>query len=75
MAALTHDEKSKEPTQTYQITTKAIDERMPMISVIVKKRRVPNALIDGGSGVNIITDTLKKKLGLKRSRTIYHKNG
>ena len=66
MAALTHDEKLKEPTQTYQVTAKAFDEEMPMISVIVKNRQVPNALIDGGSGVNIIKDTLRKKLGFKK---------
>jgi hypothetical protein len=60
------EEKSKEPTQTYQVTAKAFDEEMPMISVIVKNRQVPNALIDGGSGVNIITDTLRRKLGLKK---------
>ena len=37
-----------------------------MISVIVKNKRIPNALIDGGSGVNITTDTLRRKLGLKK---------
>jgi hypothetical protein len=37
-----------------------------MISVIVKNRRVPNVLIDGGLGVNIITDTLRRKLGLNK---------
>ena len=66
MAALAHEEKLKEPTQLYQVTAKAFDEEMPMISVIVKNRQVPNALIDGGSGVNIITNTLRKKLGLKK---------
>jgi hypothetical protein len=66
MEALAYEEKSKEPTQTYQITAKAFDEEMPMISVIVKNRQVPNALIDGGSGVNTITDTLRRKLGLKK---------
>ena len=63
MAALTNDEKSKEPTQ---IMAKAFDGDIPMTSVIVKNRRVPNALIDGGSRVNIITKTLKKRLGLKK---------
>jgi hypothetical protein len=66
MAALAHEEKSKEPTQTYQVMAKAFDEEMPMIFVIVKNRQVPNALIDGGSGMNIITDTLRRKLGLKK---------
>ena len=66
MAALGNDEEPEEPTQAYQVTAKAFDEEMPMISVIVKNRRIPNALIDGGSGVNIITDTLRRKLGLKK---------
>ena len=67
MATLTSQERTSEkPTSTYQVTAKAFDEEMPMISVIVKNKRIPNALIDGGSGVNIITDTLRKKLGLKK---------
>ena len=37
-----------------------------MTSIIVKNKRIPNALIDGGLGVNIITDTLRWKLGLKK---------
>jgi hypothetical protein len=67
MAALTsQEEETEKPTSTYHVTTKAFDEEMPMISVIVKNRRVPNVLIDGGSGVNIITDTLRRKLGLTK---------
>lgn len=56
----------EEPTHTYQLTTKAFDEEMLMISVIVKNKRIPNALIDDGSRVIIITNTLRRKLGLKR---------
>ena len=52
-------------TPTYQVTTKAFDEEMPMISVIMNKK-ILNALIDGGSGLNIITNTLRRKLGLKK---------
>ena len=37
-----------------------------MILVIVKNKRISNALIDDGSGVNIIIDTLRRKLGLKK---------
>ena len=37
-----------------------------MIIMIVENRRIPNALIDGGSRANIITNTLRKKLGLKK---------
>jgi hypothetical protein len=66
MAALTSQEgMSERSASTYQVTTKAFDEEMPMITVIMKNKRIPNALIDGGSRVNIITDALRKKLGLK----------
>ena len=64
MAAITNDEKLKEPTQPYQVTAKPFDEEMPMISVIVKNRRVANALINGGSGLNIIA--LRRKWGLMK---------
>ena len=66
ITALTHDEKLKELTQTYQVTAKAFDEEMPMISLIVKNRQVTNALIIGGSRVNIIIDTLRKQLRFKK---------
>ena len=36
MAALTNDEKLEESAQTYQVTAKTFDEKMPMISIIVK---------------------------------------
>lgn len=39
------------------------NEEMPMITVVIKNRRVPNILIDGGLGVNIMTNALRKKLG------------
>ena len=67
MAALTSQERTSErPTSTYQVTAKTFDEEMPMVWVIMKTKRIPNALIDGGSGVNIITDALRKKLSLKK---------
>ena len=66
MAAFTNEDKLEEPTQTYHVTAKAFDEEMPMISVVVKNKCVSNPLIDGGTGVNIITDTLRRKLGLKK---------
>ena len=37
-----------------------------MISIIMKNKKIPNALIDGRSEANIITDTLRKKLELKK---------
>ena len=39
---------------------------MPMIVVWTKNRQIPNILLDGGSGVNIITDTLMEKLGIEK---------
>ena len=67
MAALTsQEEESEKPTSTSQVTTKAFNEKMPMILVIVKNKRIPNVLIDGGLGVNIITYTLRRKLGLNK---------
>ena len=67
MAALNSQEDELEkPASSYQVTTKAFDEEMPMISIIIKSGRVPNVLIDGGSGVNIITYTLRRKLGLNK---------
>jgi hypothetical protein len=37
-----------------------------MIAVWTKNRQIPNVLLDGGSGVNFITDTLMKKLGIEK---------
>ena len=53
-----------EVPQTYLVAAKDFDEEMPMIAVWTKNRRIPNVLLDGGSGVNIITDTLMEKLGI-----------
>lgn len=67
MAVLTNlGEELEKLTNIYQVTTKAFDEEVPMILVIVENNQIPNALIDVGSGVNIITNTLRRKLGLKR---------
>ena len=35
-----------------------------MITVVTKNRRIPNVLIDGGLGFNIMKNALRKKLGL-----------
>ena len=50
--------------QTYPVATKDFDEEMSLIAVWSKNRRIPNVLLDGGSRVNIITDTLMEKLGI-----------
>lgn len=31
-----------------------------------KNRKIPSVLLDGGSGMNIIMDTLMQKLGLEK---------
>ena len=46
-------EKLEKPTNTYQVATKAFDKEMPMISIIVKNKKIPYALIGGGASVNI----------------------
>ena len=66
MAALQEEEEESAvgPPHSYHVKAQDYDEEMPMITVVTKNKRVPNVLIDGGSGVNIITNALRKKLGL-----------
>ena len=66
MAALQEEEEESAvgPPHSYHVKAQDYDEEMPMITVVTKNRRVPNILIDGGSGVNIMTNALRKKLGL-----------
>jgi hypothetical protein len=51
-----------------KITTKVedFDEVMPIVQVWVKKFEVRDVLLDGGSNVNIIFESLRKKLKLKK---------
>ncbi len=51
-----------------KITTKVedFDEVMPIVQVRVGKFEVKDMLLDGGSSVNIISKSLKRKLRLKR---------
>ncbi len=51
-----------------KVTTKVkdFDEAMLVVQVQVGKFEVRNLLLDGGSNVNIISESLKKKLKLKR---------
>jgi hypothetical protein len=55
----------------YKITTKVedFDEVMPVVQVQVGKFKVRDVLLDGGSHVNIISKSLRKKLGLKRPQS------
>ncbi len=51
-----------------KITTKVedFDEVMPIVQVRVGKFEVKDMLLDGGSSVNIISKSLKRKLRLRR---------
>ena len=63
MAALQEEEEESAvgPPHSYHVKAQDYDEEMPMITVVTKNRRVPNILIDGGSGVNIMTNALRKR--------------
>ena len=64
MAAFTSQgEELKKPTATYQVKANAFEEKMPMISVVVKNK-------SGGSGVYIVTGTLRRKLRLKKIESL-----
>ena len=59
------DQDLREVPQTYLMATKDFDEEMLMTLVWAKNQRIPSVLQDGGSGVNIITNTLMQKLELE----------
>jgi hypothetical protein len=44
----------------------AFDEAMPIVHVHLGKYGVKDVLLDGGSSVNIISKSLRRKLGLKK---------
>jgi hypothetical protein len=54
-----------------KVTTKVedFDEVMPVVQVRVKKFEVKDVLLDSGFDVNIISESLRKKLGLKRPQS------
>jgi hypothetical protein len=62
--------KMKEDQVAYvcKVTKKVedFDEVMPVIQVWVGKFEIRDVLLDNGSNVNIIFESLKKKLGLKK---------
>jgi hypothetical protein len=43
---------------------------MPIVQVWMRKFEVKDVLLDGGSKMNIIFESLKKKLGLRRPQSI-----
>ena len=59
---------SRTPTTEELIAaTEAIDKHiMPVISISIGKNIVDDVLLDGGSGVNIITEEERRKLGLPK---------
>ena len=46
--------------------TEAIDKHMPVISICIGKNIVDDVLLDGGSGINVITEEERRKLGLPK---------
>ena len=58
---------SRTPTTKELIAaTEAIDKHMPVISICIGKNIVDDVLLDGGSGVNVITEEERRKLGLPK---------
>lgn len=43
----------------------AVDRHMPIITVMIGKTVINNVLLDGGSGVNVITEQERCRLGLE----------
>ncbi len=58
-----------------KITTKVedFDELMPIVQIWVGKFEIRVVLLDGGSSVNIISKSLKKRLGLKKPQSTRRK--
>ena len=58
---------SRTPTTEELIAaTEAIDKHMPVISICIGKNVVDDVLLDGGSGVNVITEEEHRRLGLPK---------
>ena len=58
---------SRTPTTEELIAaTEAIDKHMPIISICIGKNVVDDVLLDGGSGVNVITEKECRRLGLPK---------
>ncbi len=55
----------------YKVTTPKVedfDEAIPVVQVHIRKFRMGNVLLDGGSDVNIIFENLRKKFGLRKPK-------
>ena len=58
---------SRTPTTKELIAaTEAIDKHMPVISICIGKNVVDDVLLDGGSGVKVITKEERRRLGLPK---------
>ena len=53
-------------TEELIAATEAIDKHMPVISICIGKNIVDDVLLDGGSGVNVITEEERCRLGLPK---------
>ena len=53
-------------TEEVIAATEAINKHMPVISISIGKNIVDDVLLDGGSGVNVITEEERCKLGLPK---------
>ena len=53
-------------TEELIAATEAIDKHMPIISICIGKNVVDDVLLDGGSGVNVITEEERRRLGLPK---------
>ena len=53
-------------TEELIAATEAILKHMPVISISISKNIVDDVLLDGGSGVNVITEEERRKLGLPK---------
>ena len=64
-------EKDELPTTPINIThstkgPQVLDEQNPVVKVIVKGKEVLKSIIDGGSGVNVITKATCDRLGIQQ---------
>jgi hypothetical protein len=46
------------------------DEIMPIVQVSIRNYEIMDILLDGDSGVNVISNHLRRKLGLKKLHSI-----
>ncbi len=61
---------SKPTLQELAVVLVAIDHQMAMIQVQVGKNFIKDVLLDGGSGINIITEKLRMQLGLSKPKLV-----